>query len=49
MRLLRERYGVRWLFADERLTGPGSGIGGFAELRFRSGDCAVYRIPDGSA
>ncbi|WP_329083739.1 hypothetical protein [Streptosporangium sp. NBC_01469] len=46
---LRERYGVRWLFADERRTGRTSRIGDFAELRFRSGDCAVYRIPDGSA
>ncbi|MEV4524698.1 hypothetical protein [Streptosporangium sp. NPDC049304] len=49
VRYLRERYGVRWLFVDERRTGPASGIGDFAELRFRSGDCAVYRIPDGSA
>ncbi|MFF5245216.1 hypothetical protein ACFY3V_13145, partial [Streptosporangium sp. NPDC000095] len=46
---LRERYGVRWLFADEHRTGRTSRIGDFAELRFRSGDCAVYRIPDGSA
>ncbi|WP_329083742.1 hypothetical protein [Streptosporangium sp. NBC_01469] len=43
---LRERYGVRWLFADERRTGRTSRIGDFAELRFRSGDCAVYRIPE---
>ncbi|MFD1503995.1 hypothetical protein, partial [Streptosporangium lutulentum] len=46
MRHLRERYGVRWLFADERHVGPGSEIGDFAELRFRSGDCAVYRVPE---
>ncbi|WP_440100215.1 hypothetical protein, partial [Streptosporangium sp. H16] len=67
---LRERYGVRWLLADERRTGRTSkigdtgntgntgntgdtgdtgDIGDFAELRFRSGDYAVYRIPDGSA
>ncbi|MFB9681837.1 hypothetical protein, partial [Streptosporangium vulgare] len=43
---LRERYGVRWLFVDERRTGRTSRIGDFAELRFRSGDCAVYRIPE---
>ncbi|MFF5246348.1 hypothetical protein ACFY3V_18850, partial [Streptosporangium sp. NPDC000095] len=43
---LRERYGVRWLFADERRTGRTSRIGDFTELRFRSGDCAVYRIPE---
>ncbi|MET8054463.1 hypothetical protein ABZU75_43505, partial [Streptosporangium sp. NPDC005286] len=46
IRRLRERYGVRWLFVDERHTGQTSRIGDFAELRFRSGDCAVYRIPE---
>ncbi|MGS2641014.1 hypothetical protein, partial [Streptosporangium sp. LJ11] len=49
---LRERYQVRWLLADERRAGRASrigDIGDFAELRFRSGDYAVYRIPDGSA
>ncbi|MET8051016.1 hypothetical protein ABZU75_25780, partial [Streptosporangium sp. NPDC005286] len=46
IRRLRERYGVRWLFVDERHTGQTSRIGDFAELRFRSGDCAVYRIAD---
>ncbi|KAA9377522.1 hypothetical protein F5972_17960 [Microbispora cellulosiformans] len=45
--LLRDRYGVRWLVADERLTGPGTSIGRFAGLRFRSGDWAVYRVPGG--
>ncbi|MFD1503129.1 hypothetical protein, partial [Streptosporangium lutulentum] len=49
MRHLRERYGVRWLFADERHVGPGSEIGDFAELRFRSGDYALYRLQDGPA
>jgi hypothetical protein len=48
IRLLRERYGVRWLFVDERLTGPGSRIGEFANLQFRAGEYAVYRVPDGS-
>lgn len=45
---LRDRYGVRWLFADERHTAPDSKIGAFAELRFRSGDYAVYQVPDAS-
>ncbi len=45
MRLLRDRYGVRWLFADERLTGAGpEAIARFADLGFRSGGYAVYRL-----
>ncbi|GAA4206620.1 hypothetical protein GCM10022252_69010 [Streptosporangium oxazolinicum] len=65
-RLLRERYGVRWLLAEEPGPGPepdpgstgstgGTGhtgnvgnIGDFADLRFRSGAYAVYRLPDAS-
>ncbi|WP_371784575.1 hypothetical protein [Streptosporangium subroseum] len=49
MRQLRERYGVRWLFVDERHAGTGSGIGRFAALRFRSGDYAVYRMAEGTS
>ncbi|WP_169982231.1 hypothetical protein, partial [Microbispora sp. H10836] len=45
-RLLRDRYGVRWLLADERYTAPDGRLGDVAELRFRSGDYAVYRIGD---
>lgn len=41
---LRERYGVRWLFVDERRTGSNSYIGGIAKLRFHSGDYAIYQI-----
>lgn len=46
IRRLRDRYGVRWLFADERLTGSRPRLGDYAELRFRSGDYAVYHVPD---
>ncbi|MEU9830626.1 hypothetical protein AB0D67_03700 [Streptosporangium sp. NPDC048047] len=46
VRELRDRYGVRWLFADERQPGLGAGLGKVADLRFRSGGCAVYRLPD---
>ncbi|WP_433240110.1 hypothetical protein ACQPYK_33895 [Streptosporangium sp. CA-135522] len=46
VRRLRVRYGVRWLFADERYVSPGSTIGDFARLRFRSGDYAVYELPE---
>jgi hypothetical protein len=43
-RSLRDRYGVRWLFVDERLTVPGARIGDVAAPRFRSGDFTVYEI-----
>ncbi|MER6170496.1 hypothetical protein [Streptosporangium sp. NPDC001681] len=46
---LRTRYGVRWLFVDEQHTGADSKIGDGANLRFRSGDYAVYEVPDGTA
>ncbi|MEV7006437.1 hypothetical protein [Streptosporangium sp. NPDC051022] len=46
--LLRDRYGVRWLLADERRLRPGTRIGEVADLRFRSGDYAVYRLPEGA-
>lgn len=48
MRLLRDRYGVRWLMADERPATASAGaaaLGRVAALRFRSGDYAVYRLP----
>ncbi|OPG12436.1 hypothetical protein B1L11_14595 [Microbispora sp. GKU 823] len=46
IRLLRERYGVGWLFVDEQFAGSEKRIGEFADLRFRSGDYAVYRVRD---
>ncbi|MFF3442977.1 hypothetical protein [Streptosporangium sp. NPDC002721] len=69
VRRLRERYGVRWLLAEERVPGPAlsptpgepgepekpghigktgnvGALGEFADLRFRAGAYAVYRIPD---
>jgi hypothetical protein len=44
LRQLRERYGVRWLFVDERRADVSPHIGDVATLRFRSGDYAVYQI-----
>ncbi|MDH2424123.1 hypothetical protein [Sphaerisporangium sp. TRM90804] len=41
--LLRDRYGVRWLLADERRA-PHPELARFATLRLRTGDYAVYRI-----
>jgi hypothetical protein len=43
--LLRRRYGVGWLFVDERLVRSTSTIGEFADLQARSGDYALYRVP----
>ncbi|MFG3442168.1 hypothetical protein ACGF0J_33410 [Nonomuraea sp. NPDC047897] len=48
MRLLRERHGVRWLFAEERPGASLGRIGDFAALRFRSGGYAVYLLPGSS-
>ncbi|MBO2452165.1 hypothetical protein J4573_34105 [Actinomadura barringtoniae] len=41
---LRERYGVRWLFVDDRPADISPELGLHAALRFRSGHCAVYEI-----
>ncbi|GAA4206616.1 hypothetical protein GCM10022252_69000 [Streptosporangium oxazolinicum] len=49
VRDLRERYGVRWLLADEHRGGPAPGLAAFATPRFRSGGYAVYRLPDAPA
>ncbi|MEV4106455.1 hypothetical protein [Nonomuraea sp. NPDC049695] len=42
---LREGYGVRWLLVDERRLPAGSQLGKFAELQYREGDYAAYRLP----
>ncbi|MEQ4717339.1 hypothetical protein [Nonomuraea sp. B19D2] len=42
---LRDQYGVRWLLVDERRLPQGSRLGDFAELRYRAGDYAAYRLP----
>jgi hypothetical protein len=44
VQLLRDRYGVRWLFVDERFNRPAAGLDEVARLRYRSGDSAVYEI-----
>jgi len=41
---LRDRYGVRWLFVDDRPADISPELGLHAALRFRSGHCAVYEI-----
>ncbi len=42
--ILRDRYHVRWLFADELRQPPSPDLGTFATLHFRSGFCAVYEL-----
>jgi hypothetical protein len=42
--LLRDRYGVKWLFVDDTQRPYSPDLGRFATLRFRSGDCAIYQI-----
>ncbi|MGN9843391.1 hypothetical protein ACTMTI_35225 [Nonomuraea sp. H19] len=42
---LREQYGVRWLLVDERRLPPSSRLGEFAELKYRAGDYAAFRLP----
>ncbi|MEV1205496.1 hypothetical protein, partial [Microbispora rosea] len=41
-RLLRDRYGVRWLVSERRPGDPGAPAG--ATPAYRSGDYAVYRL-----
>ncbi|MEU6427946.1 hypothetical protein ABZ860_18820 [Microbispora sp. NPDC046973] len=41
---LRDRYGVRWLLVDDRYAPRAAALGEFAELRFRSGDYALYHL-----
>jgi hypothetical protein len=43
--LLRDRYGVHWLFVDESQSRVSPLLGDFATLKFRSGDCAIYEVP----
>ncbi|MEV0144571.1 MULTISPECIES: hypothetical protein [unclassified Nonomuraea] len=46
---LRDRYGVRWLFVDERRPGVSRAIGDFTRLRFRSEAFAVYETEPAGA
>ncbi|MBT2226407.1 hypothetical protein [Nonomuraea sp. NEAU-A123] len=41
---LRDTYGVRWLFVDDRYPALTSELGRFAALRFRAGHCWVYEV-----
>ena len=45
--VLRDRFGVRWLFVDETQGHPSPRLPDFVTLRYRSGVCAVYEIAPG--
>ncbi|MFI6511247.1 hypothetical protein ACIBCT_26865 [Streptosporangium sp. NPDC050855] len=49
VRRLRDRHGVRWLLADEHRGTVSPELGRVATPLFRSGDYAVYRLPDAPA
>jgi hypothetical protein len=42
--LLRDGYGVRWLFVDETAGRVSPNLDRYARLRIRSGACAVYEL-----
>ncbi|GAB3865801.1 hypothetical protein [Dactylosporangium cerinum] len=43
--LLRDRYGIRWLFVDESQDNVSPRLPEFATERYRSGVAAVYELP----
>ncbi|MEV0131691.1 hypothetical protein AB0H83_24915 [Dactylosporangium sp. NPDC050688] len=43
--LLRDRYGIRWLFVDESQDNVSPRLPDFATERYRSGVAAVYELP----
>jgi hypothetical protein len=43
-KVLRDRYGVRWLFADTRFQVDTTQLDRVADLVHRDGDYAVYRL-----
>ncbi|MER7006894.1 hypothetical protein ABT297_28190 [Dactylosporangium sp. NPDC000555] len=45
VRLLRDRYRVRWLFVDETQSTVSPHLATFAQFRYRSGVCVVYELP----
>jgi hypothetical protein len=46
--LLRDKYGVTWLFVDRTQTPPAADLGQFAKLRFSLKNCDVYEVPAAS-
>ncbi len=46
-RLLRERYGVRWLYVNRRSGPEPPALADYADLRFTIGDYAIYELRPG--
>jgi len=44
LRVLREKYGVRWLYADPTQTIVSSTLNSLATLRFKTADALVYEL-----
>jgi hypothetical protein len=44
IRVLRDKYHVKWLFTEDDITQPSDDLPKFAKLVFESGYCAVYQI-----
>ncbi|HWG99714.1 MAG TPA: hypothetical protein VNV66_10400, partial [Pilimelia sp.] len=47
LRILRQRYGVRWLFADDRAGPVSPELGRLATLRLVSGSVRIYELTGG--
>jgi hypothetical protein len=45
LRVLREKYGVRWLYADPTQTIVSSALNSLATLHFKAPDALVYELP----
>jgi len=45
LRLLKVKYGVRWLYADPTQTVVSSKLNAYATLRFKARDALVYELP----
>jgi hypothetical protein len=45
LRVLREKYGVRWLYADPTQTLVSRNLDALARLRFKAPDALIYELP----
>lgn len=45
LRLLREKYGVRWLYADPTQTAVSQNLDTLATLRYEAPDARIYELP----
>ncbi|WP_238165974.1 hypothetical protein [Kribbella caucasensis] len=45
LRLLRTKYGVRWLYADPSQTAVSQNLSTFATLRYQAPDALVFELP----